>query len=101
MRYRRGLWLGTLRAECNSRRTDQVESPSGSLYVTERSGRSRDVIRGTSGHAGIFGEKPANQSLEQLDGMIGQSRDTAIANDPKTVVAIVSEHTGQTDQQRA
>lgn len=34
----------------------------------------------------------ANRSLEQLDGMIGQLRDAAIANDAKAVVAVVSDH---------
>jgi predicted AlkP superfamily pyrophosphatase or phosphodiesterase len=36
--------------------------------------------------------KDADESLERLDGMIGQLRDAALANDPKAVVAVVSDH---------
>ena len=48
-------------------------------------------LDGASHDHAPFSEQ-ANQSLERLDGMIGQLRDAAIANDPKTVVAIVSDH---------
>jgi predicted AlkP superfamily pyrophosphatase or phosphodiesterase len=34
----------------------------------------------------------ANQALETLDGLIGQLREVALANDPKSVVAVVSDH---------
>jgi predicted AlkP superfamily pyrophosphatase or phosphodiesterase len=48
-------------------------------------------LDGASHDHGPFSTQ-ANQSLEQLDGMIGQLRDAAIANDRKTVVAVVSDH---------
>jgi predicted AlkP superfamily pyrophosphatase or phosphodiesterase len=48
-------------------------------------------LDGASHEHGPF-SKEANASLEALDGMIGQLRDAAVANDPGTVVAIVSDH---------
>ena len=48
-------------------------------------------LDGTSHDRGPFSSQ-ADQSLEQLDAMIGQLRDAAIANDPKSVVAVVSDH---------
>lgn len=34
----------------------------------------------------------AGRALETIDGLVGQLRDTALANDPDTVVAVVSDH---------
>lgn len=48
-------------------------------------------LDGASHEHGPF-SKEANASLEALDGMIGQLHDTAMANDPKTVVVVVSDH---------